>query len=199
MFLAAYAALDAVLRKHNYRPRANVTGAYNCRRITNGSGYSLHAYGPGSRYRFWTGVTVDTAVAVDINWDRNPYGPRLVTDMPRAMIDDIYRIRTRNGQQVWAWGGYYSGSKDAMHFEIVCSKASLATGIAGTSIPSEEDIVATLDQLKLVIKESEDRQNAWTRAEIDRQVKSIKQHNVTLRDGLASLIRALATKLGHSI
>lgn len=51
--LAALAALDSVLRKHDYKPRSGVTGAYNCRKITGGTGYSLHAYG----------------IAVDINWN----------------------------------------------------------------------------------------------------------------------------------
>lgn len=128
----AYAALDGVFKRHGYRPRRGVTGAYNCRRITGGSGYSLHAYGPGSVFTFWTAVAVTTAVAVDVNWDKNPYGPRLVTDMPRAMIDDVYKIKTIDGLQVWRWGGYYSNNKDAMHFEVVVSPAELARGIDGT-------------------------------------------------------------------
>jgi hypothetical protein len=51
------------------------------------------------------------------------------------MIDAVYRVRTNNGKQVWAWGGYYRGNKDAMHFEIVCSPADLATGIAAHTLP----------------------------------------------------------------
>jgi hypothetical protein len=129
VLLAAFAALDAVLQRHRYAPRARDTGAYNCRRITGGTGYSLHAYGPGDRFRFWNGVTIATALAVDINWTTNPYGRRLVTDMPRAMIDDILAIRTVSGDQVWRWGGDYRTNKDAMHFEIVCTPTALATGI----------------------------------------------------------------------
>ena len=132
---AAYTALDTVMHRHNYRPRPGVTGAYNCRKITGGSGYSLHAYGVGFVFTFWSGVRIATSLAVDINWDTNPYGPRLVTDMPRAMIDDICRIRTKSGAQVWRWGGYYRGNKDAMHFEIVCHPADLGTGINPTTVP----------------------------------------------------------------
>lgn len=135
IYLAAYAALDAAFRVHNYAPRAEVTGAYNCRKITGGTDYSLHAYGPADYFTFWSGVKIRTSLAVDINWDKNPYGPRLVTDMPRPMIDAIYRIRTKSGQQVWRWGGYYTNNKDAMHFEIACSKADLATGIDPTTVP----------------------------------------------------------------
>lgn len=130
VLLEAFRALDAVLRRHRYEPRRGVTGAYNCRRITGGVGYSLHAYGPGDLFTFWNGLRISTALAVDINWDRNPYGRRLVTDMPRAMVDEILAIRTNAGDQVWRWGGDYATNKDAMHFEIVCTPASLATGIA---------------------------------------------------------------------
>lgn len=142
-FLAAYAALDACFRAFAYEVRAKDTGAYNCRRITAGRGWSLHAYGPGDRFAFWTysllnRVKIATALAVDVNWLSNPYGPRLVTDMPRAMIDAVLRIRTNDGQQVWRWGGDYSGNKDGMHFEIVCSPTSLATGIDQRTVPDAQ-------------------------------------------------------------
>lgn len=130
-YLTAYAALDARLKKYNYVPRSGVTGAYNCRQITGGTSYSLHAYGPGAKFTFWNGLTIATSLAVDINWDKNPYGPSLITDMPRGMIDEIEAIRTNNGKQVWRWGGYYTGNKDAMHFEIVCAPADLDSGIPG--------------------------------------------------------------------
>lgn len=109
----AVKALDKCLMKHQYETRKADTGAYNCRAITGGTAYSLHAYG----------------IALDINWLTNPYGPALITDMPMGMVRDILAIRTNSGHQVWGWGGLYSGNKDAMHFEIVCSPAQLATGI----------------------------------------------------------------------
>lgn len=117
-------ALDAVLARWGYRTRRADTGAYNCRKITGGSGYSLHAYG----------------IAVDINWTTNPYGKRLVTDMPAGMVAEIKAIRTGNGKQVWRWGGDYATNKDAMHFEIVCTPADLATGIKGTTPASGSGI-----------------------------------------------------------
>jgi len=131
VFLDAYAAIDAVFRKWNYRVGPN-TWTYACRRITNGKGYSLHAYGPGDKFTFWTGVERDTAVALDVNSDRNPYtsGP-LITDMPTGMVAEIKAIRTVSGKQVWGWGGDYRSIKDAMHYEIVCSPKDLLTGIAG--------------------------------------------------------------------
>jgi len=113
-------ALNRCLEVHGYRTRAADTGGYNCRRITGGTGYSLHAYG----------------TAIDINWQTNPYGPRLVTDMPREMITAIKGIRTVTGRQVWRWGGDYAGNKDAMHFEIIVSPGDLATGVITPTVPT---------------------------------------------------------------
>jgi peptidoglycan hydrolase-like protein with peptidoglycan-binding domain len=116
----AVRALNDVLVRWDYRTRRADTGAYNCRKITGGNGYSLHAFG----------------IAIDINWQSNPYGKKLVTDMPAGMVAEIKALRTRNGKQVWGWGGDYRTNKDAMHYEAVCAPADLATGIANTSAPS---------------------------------------------------------------
>lgn len=118
--VSAVHALSACLEAHDYRTRVADTGAYNCRPVTGGTGYSLHAYG----------------TAIDINWQSNPYGPTLVTDMPPAMVADIKKIRTRNGKQVWRWGGDYAGNKDAMHFEVTCHPSDLATGIDTGTLPT---------------------------------------------------------------
>lgn len=109
----AVQALNSQLIRWNYRTRRADTGGFNCRPTVGGSGWSLHAYG----------------IAIDINWLTNPYSRRLITDMPRAMVEAICAIRTNNGKQVWNWGGYWSGNKDAMHYEVVCSPRDLATGI----------------------------------------------------------------------
>jgi hypothetical protein len=125
----AWQALNAVLQKWEYKATPPDCGAYNCRAITGGTQYSLHAYG----------------IAADINWQQNPYGPVLITDMPRGMVDEIKAIRTNNGVNVFRWGGDYSGNKDAMHYEIVASPAEIATGIATGSqpIPTPEDEMAS--------------------------------------------------------
>lgn len=116
----AFRALNAVLVKHDYRTRRADTGGYNCRTITGGSGHSPHSYG----------------VAVDINWQTNPYGKRLVTDMPQAMVNDILAITTNNGVPVFRWGGHYSTNKDAMHFEVMCQRRDLASGIRAAAPPA---------------------------------------------------------------
>lgn len=134
-FIPAYQALDAILRKYQFDGGKGDTGAFNPRPITGGTDWSLHAYGPGDRFTFWYGATVTTALAVDIDWTNNPYGPVLKTNMPAAMVAEIKALRTNSDKQVWAWGGDYGGNKDAMHFEIVCAPRDLATGIAGAPVP----------------------------------------------------------------
>ncbi len=116
-------AVEAIMAAHSYTIRPADTGAYNCRLITGGSGYSLHAYG----------------IAVDVNWQSNPYGRTLVTDMAAAMIADIEAIRpARLGYRhlpAVRWGGRYSGNKDAMHFEILVVPAALTQGVTYPSAP----------------------------------------------------------------
>lgn len=136
---SAYQALDDCFEAHGYRPLEGQTWGANCRPVTGGSGYSIHSYFGSGRFVFWTGVAVQLAVAVDVNSLANPYGKKLVTNMPRAMIDAILAIRTKSGEQVWQWGGYFSGNKDAMHFEIACSPTDLATGIDPATVTQGDD------------------------------------------------------------
>ena len=123
----ALKALNRVLVDWDYRTRRADTGAYNCRTITGGRSYSLHAYG----------------IAVDLNWNTNPYGRTLVTDMAIGMIEAIEGIRTAGGVQVWRWGGRYSNNKDAMHFEVVASPAELARGIQSQTTTNTERLIVT--------------------------------------------------------
>lgn len=139
-FRQAHESLNDVLRRYRYGPKEGQTWGYNCRKITGGTGYSLHAYLGDGLFVFWNGTRITMAIAVDINSLANPYGPRLITDMPRQMVEEILAIRTNNGKQVWGWGGNYRNNKDAMHFEIVCDPADLATGIRrGVSAPPQQE------------------------------------------------------------
>lgn len=137
--IEAYAALDVAFKAFGYKPKAGQTGARNCRRITGGSGYSLHAYyagdpDEGNVYVFHTGVRLYVGVAVDVNWRDNPYGRPLRTDMPLRMVEAIERIRTVDGVQVWRSGRYW-GTPDPMHYQINASPAELASGIDWTTVP----------------------------------------------------------------
>lgn len=122
----AFQALNEMMRSSGYVPRANApgaweTGAYNCRKITNGSDWSLHAYG----------------IAADINARTNPYGKSLITDMPFAMVEAIKAIRTGKGVPIFRWGGDYSRNKDAMHYEVVASPDEMEAGVDWDSVSME--------------------------------------------------------------
>ncbi len=128
----AWLVLNDVLKKYNYVTKPAQTGAFNCRQITGGSNYSLHAYG----------------IAADLNWQSNPYGKKLITDMPAAMVNEIKAIRTVNSQRVFRWGGDYSGNKDAMHYEIICTPGDLATGIHPVNPPDPEKVAQFFRMLR---------------------------------------------------
>lgn len=117
----AFHALFDTMSAFGYTVRPEVTGAYNCRKITGGSVLSSHAYG----------------IAVDVNWDTNPYlRGKLVTDMPRPMVSSILSIRTVEEVPVWRWGGDWDGRPDtphtvydSMHYEIIATPKQLRAGI----------------------------------------------------------------------
>lgn len=121
--LPVWDRVDRIMALHGYGPRAGQTWGYACRAITGGKGYSLHAYG----------------IAVDVNSLTNPYGPKLVTDMPMEMVEAIEGIRTVDGLPVVGWGGRYRGNRDAMHFEVICTPAQLTKGLAPYDTAPEED------------------------------------------------------------
>lgn len=137
----AWDALIAWMEYYNYKLRAADTGSRSCRKITGGSGWSLHAFFIACVILLWNlGKVIKGGVACDFNWQSNPYGSRLITDMlirkdGVLMPDAIEGIRTNSGAQVFRWGGYYRGNKDAMHYEIVCSRAALASGINPKTLP----------------------------------------------------------------
>ena len=122
----AVLALNECLKAHGYRTRASDTGALVCREKVGGGGTSNHSF----------------VTALDLNWNSNPYGRRLRTDMPMAMVRDILAIRTTSGAQVWGWGGLWSGNKDPMHYEIVATPRDIATGIRrGTTLVTPKPTV----------------------------------------------------------
>ena len=152
----AFAALGAVLVHHRYAIRTEDTDSYNCRSITNGRGKSLHSYG----------------IALDVNWKTNPFldhgDPRRVrfsdkptqdlraqdvrlgladTDMTSEMIDDVEKIRTTAGIQVFEWGGRWKDRKDCMHFELDVSPDELAAGIDPETVVGRDGAQAAAHDL----------------------------------------------------
>lgn len=86
---------EARSRCPNYAVR--MLGGYCARHQRNDPSLplSIHSYG----------------AAFDVNWDKNPMGKKLVTDIPPAFIAAF----VENG---WEWGGNWSSIKDAMHFQF---------------------------------------------------------------------------------
>jgi hypothetical protein len=167
----AWDAVSAVMLHYGYHLRQGDTGSRSCRAITGGKLKSLHAAFLKVRILLWNlAIRIAGGVACDFNWETNPYGPRLVTDMPRAMIDAICAIRTNSGAQAFRWGGYYTGNKDAMHIELVCHKADLATGIdpntspqgsppPTNAIPQEDDMPVIVVPTHPLVPDGERNQN----------------------------------------
>lgn len=94
---------------------ANNTSAFNCRRVTGGSGWSEHAGG----------------TALDINPIQNPYVTRSGTVLPpagRPYADRTLKVAgtiNRNGvvrrafaEIGWEWGGDWSNPKDYQHLSL---------------------------------------------------------------------------------
>lgn len=133
----AFGRLERALESTGFRARS--AWNYNCRDIKGRPGQtSLHAYG----------------LAIDLDPDCNPHrtgaphparfsgGPtpeercrdvraRLAdTTFTPAQIGAVEAIRTLDGLQVFAWGGRWRSSPDAMHFQINVSPAELGRGLA---------------------------------------------------------------------
>jgi hypothetical protein len=145
----AWQALANVLLADGYDIRTPDTDSYNCREIKGGGGRSLHSYG----------------IALDINWDTNPYKTtpdhrpvvfsnkatqreraedvrlgRADTDMTPGMINDVLAIRTGNGRRVFEWGG------DAFRDRCDARGVYAIYGL-GSEVPSQTRSAATANFL----------------------------------------------------
>lgn len=133
--VGAFTVLEDIRAKYGYEAPGSDTGIYNCRHIGNDPSrpWSAHAW----------------ATALDLNWQQNPAGRKLVTDMPEAMIKELQSVKTRSGVYVFMWGGDWDRNPatghsywDAMHWEIVAHPLDLATGFetaaALVSVPPKE-------------------------------------------------------------
>jgi len=161
----AWEALASVMLHHGYKIRTTDTDSYNCRTIKGTNRKSLHSYG----------------VALDVNWQTNPFirhgTKRKVrfsdkptqdgraqdvrlgnsdTDMTPAMIEDALRISTKAGNRVFDWGGHFSTSKDAMHFELDLSPTELEAGIDPATVAGFAAFSDDTDSAPAIISEDDD-------------------------------------------
>lgn len=124
----AFAAYAEIAKAHGYKAPGTDTGFYSFRHMRHDPNlpWSVHAW----------------AMALDLNWLQNPAGNKLVTDIPRAMRDDLLALRTVSGARVFLWGADWDWDGlttdhtyvDAMHWECVAHPLDLATGIKGFTV-----------------------------------------------------------------
>lgn len=165
--LANYGVLDSWFQEFGYIVRPAVTSAANCRPITGGKGHSVHSfYDRRVRYSFRSvapgaPVRIAPGAAVDVNSDRNPYGPRLVTDMPAEMVRRITGVRTVDGQQAWVWGGAFTPNHDAMHYQPGCGPRSIRLGFdprtLPTTTPTPEDPDMSAEDVAAINKHTDEQ------------------------------------------
>ncbi len=121
----AFAALEAALQDTGYQPTSR--WAYNCRKISGTTRYSLHAYG----------------IAIDIDPAENPYVSGGLdwskTKFTPEQIAAVEAIETTQDVKVWTWGGQWVTKQDYMHFQINTTPAQLLAGIKETTMPDDYD------------------------------------------------------------
>jgi hypothetical protein len=88
--------LTATTQMHRYQLKPHETGGYNCRNIDGTQTASNHSWG----------------LAVDLNWNDNPWQKKFKSNLPVAVIPMWWRCG-------FFWGGWYSDKPDTMHFEYV--------------------------------------------------------------------------------
>lgn len=155
--IPAFQEWERIRAKHRYPLPGNDTGFYDCRTMRHDPKlpYSVHAW----------------ARALDENWLQNPAGPKLVTDMPRAMTDELQRVKTNSGAYVFVWGGDWDRNpatghtyNDAMHWETIAHPLDLASGIAGASpipLPEEDDVTLKQGARGNAVRAIQKALNVW--------------------------------------
>jgi hypothetical protein len=116
--------LDRTLAS-GYVIRAADTGGYSCRAIAKTKTPSNHSWG----------------LAVDINWQSNPYGG--------AHHDIPDRVVSLWTSQMFRWGGHYRNTKDWMHFEFMgtpADAARLTAAIGGVNVGDPKALPYVLKQ-----------------------------------------------------
>ena len=166
----AFEAAHIVAQAHGYPLRAGQCGSFNCRKIRNGKGWSLHAYG----------------IAEDWNTATNPLrsrskvaGRKTITDMPPGMVADVKAIRAKKtGELIFRWGGDYKRITDAMHWEIVVSPDDLSNGIDWTSVAGADGKVTKTNEEPSIVSVGRDnplKQPSLRRGAKGPSVKKLQQ------------------------
>lgn len=118
--------IDATERTCDYDVKPGQTWGFACRAIRGSSSPSNHSWG----------------LAVDINAPTNPMGSRLITDMPRSMVN-LW------GAHMFDWGGNYRSRPDAMHYEFAGTPDDAARIVRQLKQGTAPAVVASAFPLRL--------------------------------------------------
>jgi hypothetical protein len=140
----AWRALESTLAAAGYD--VHRAWVYVCRNIAGQKAASLHAYGlaididhakprcninnptpDGRKVRFSSAATKSKRC-------RDVQRGTADTAFTPQQVSAVESIRTVDGQQVFAWGGRWTATKDTMHFQINVTPAELARGIDPTTV-----------------------------------------------------------------
>ena len=119
----AWSAAERALLATGYG-KASIVGSYACRDVRDGAGRSLHAFrlaldiDPSDNARQGKGARMD--------WSK--------CKITREQVRAVEAIRTRSGAQVFRSGVVFK-NPDPMHFQIVCRKADIDSGINSKTVP----------------------------------------------------------------
>lgn len=125
LFTPRSVSVDLLIRPHH---RERFTGL---RRDATLAGWGVESVTPTGISEEVFCATVDGSGAFALHTggvplltgNSNPYHDPLISDIPPAMVHDFEAIG-------WAWGGRYSGRKDAMHFEFGYAPGDVARFVA---------------------------------------------------------------------
>lgn len=169
--------LNEIIRR-GYAIRQVDTGAYNCRYISGTTVWSNHAW----------------ALAIDVNWQTNPYTTKTVTDKP----DWLFKLMNRYG---FANGADYSGKHDWMHHEFMGSpdQADQATALAERELPGGSNYQPPTSPITKAMQtamhySAADRDGMWG-PQTDRDVYAIRQASYAnaYPDGVAKVQKLIGT------
>lgn len=124
-----------------------------------GFSYRPNANNPNSLSRHSGGI------AIDYNATRHPNGVPTTRTFTATQIREIHTI-LGEVEQVVRWGGDYTGTPDAMHFEINTPPGSPALARVADRIRNEEDTMQEADwtRLRAIVREE-------VTAELDRPIE----------------------------
>ncbi len=134
LLVDTFVAVASVFLAHGYAFEEMAGGTLACRNITGAAAWRIEAQ---IKCQCPKATTLHLhGLALDINPSRNRY--RRVagviqwgrqTDLPKALIADIERIKTKAGKKAVEWGGRWNNIKDPMHFENDWTRTELEAHI----------------------------------------------------------------------